>query len=318
MPRVTAVISSDSRNARRLTRSKMMEHNPEPEQISDANIRRKPEFFVYIYNVSQIEQRIARPWAHPNLVIPACEPDEPYGQPAVLPDIVQDRIDRPGSWDIGVRGVDGRFLAQDAIHPDLPGTDWKTYKPVPAGNAGSLGTDLYALGVWWSTNNPPTEEEVKTARDRLAATYRQQIQVANRLQMAGKSDEITPLMHRAADFFDLDLAWHTELTARQVCPGCGEKVPASMARHMPREKCGYVFDWNAALRSGVATKKEADEAGVMLGVEEPEEFVDGLEDGTAIATGEGGEQEPEPEPVAAAKPAARTAAQPKKTVKRKR
>jgi hypothetical protein len=279
MPRVNAVISSDTRNARRLTRAKMMEMNPPPEQILDANIRRKPEFFVYIYNVSTMEQRVARPWAHPDLIIPACEPDQPYSQPAVIPDIVQDRVERPGSWDIGIRGVDGRFLAQDALHPDLMGGDWKSYRRIPKGTAANDGTDLYALGCWWSTNNPPTQEEVKTARERMATTYREEIRKATTLQMAGKADEITPMMHRAADFFDLEASWHTELSARQICPGCGEKVPVSMARHMPKEKCGYVFDWNRAIRAGLATKKEADEADVMLAVVEPEEFVERIEGG---------------------------------------
>ena len=52
MPRVNATINDGSRHARRLTRAKMVEMNPEPEQILDANIRRKPEYYVYIYNVS--------------------------------------------------------------------------------------------------------------------------------------------------------------------------------------------------------------------------------------------------------------------------
>ena len=309
MPRVNATINTGSKHARRLTRAKMIEMNPEPEQILDANIRRKPEYYVYIYNVSTLEQRIARPWAHPELIIPACEADQPYSQPAVIPDIVQDRVERPGSWDIGIRGVDGKFLAQDALHPDLIGGDWKSYRKIPRGTAANDGTDLYALGCWWSTNNPPTQEEVKTARDRLSATYREEIKKASALQMQGKPDLITPMMHRAADFFDLELPWHTELTARIACPGCGEKVSAGMVRHMPKDKCGWVFDWNRAIRAGVATKKEADEAGVMLGVEEPEEFVERIDSGEEEE--EGDEMEP-------AAPAAEPAAPPKKKPARKR
>ena len=305
MPNVNATIASGTRNARRLTRAKMMEMNPEPEAILDANIRRKPEYYVYIYNVSTMEQRVARPWAHPELVIPACEPDQPYSQPAVLPDIVQDRADRVGSWDIGIRGVDGKFLAQDALHPDLIGGDWKSYRRIGTANAANLGTDLYALGCWWSLSNPPTEEEVETARERLAATYRLEIQAANALQMQGKSAEITPMMHRAADFFDLQLAWHTELAARQVCPGCGEKVAVGMTRHMPKDKCGYVFDWNRAIRSGMATKAEADDAGIMLGVADPEAFEE------QIQTGEQGVEE-----APAGEPAAKTASKKKPSRKR--
>jgi len=295
----------------------MQELNPEPEQIIDANIRRKPEYYVYIYNVSTMEQRISRPWAHPALIIPACEPDQPYSQPAVIPDIVQDRVERAGSWDIGIRGVDGKFLAQDALHPDLLGGDWKSYRRIPKGSAANDGTDLYSLGCWWSLNNPPTEEEVKTARDRLAATYRQEIQKANALQMQGKPEEISPMMHRAADFFDLELPWHTELTARIVCPGCGEKVSSSMVRHMPREKCGYVFDWNRAIRAGVATKKEADEAGVMLGVEDPEAFEERLEAEEVDATDNGPtEGTDEPEPVIGTKSAETEKPAPKRSRRR--
>jgi len=317
MPRVTAVISSDSRNARRLTRAKMNELNPEPEQILDANIRRKPEYYVYIYNVSTMEQKIARPWAHPALIIPACEPDQPYSQPLVLPDIVQDRVERPGSWDIGIRGVDATFLAQDALHPDLIGGDWKSYRPIPKGSAANDGTDLYAYGCWWSLNNPPTEEEVETARNRLAATYRQEIRKATALQMQGKPDEISPMAHRAADFFDLELPWHTELTARIVCPGCGEKIPSSMVRHMPREKCGYVFDWNRAIRAGVATKKEADDAGVMLGVEDPEAFEERLEAEEADAVdNEPTEGTDEPAPVIGTKSAETEKPAPKRSRRR--
>lgn len=273
--RPNAAIIGDSENATRMTRSMMDQKNPTGILLNNAFLNRRPNYFVYIYNASDIQHVIPRPWAHPNVIIPPCEAGEAYSRPFIIPDILAEVIPQAGRHGLAVNGVDGKFLAQDAIMPESPNGSWETYQRVAAGNAMSGGTDLYQLGCWWSLNPEPEVDsrEVTLAHARLGAFYEEQIGKATALSLEGPKGVamITPLMHRACDHFKLTTEWHKRFTARVECPGCGETVPAGIVRHMPKDKCGFVFNWLGAIKQGMATKAEAKESGVSLAGEPLEE-----------------------------------------------
>ena len=270
MPRPTAtVLGTATPNARRMTRAKMEEMNPSGIMLNNAFLNRTPAYYVYVYNVSDMQHRIERPWAHPAVTIPPCEEGEAYSRPFIIPDIVAEVTPTVGGRvSLAVNGTDGKFLAQDAIHPEQIGGDWQSYQAPQISMSGSFGTDLYALGCWWSLNESPEpdSDEVMTARGRMEATYQRLIDEATLLSLGSQDDrkKIYASHHRAANYFKLSAPWHQRFTAKVECEGCGQIIPANVARHMPKDVCGFVRNWPAAIRGGMATREEARAAGITL------------------------------------------------------
>jgi hypothetical protein len=269
MPRSNAtMLGSDTPNARRMTRAKMDEFNPSGILLNNAFLNRKPAYYVYLYNAGDLPRRIERPWAHPAVLLSPCEPGEAYSKPFIIPDIVAEAIPQAGRTGLAVNGVDGKFLAQDALFPDNPFGSWEDYQPTPAGMAQNIGTDLYARGCWWSLDPSPEvdSEEVLTARNRITRHYEHLVQQATEFSMQGLEGmkQITGEMHHAADFFKLKTSWHQHFTAQIECPGCSQTIPLGTMRHMPKTVCGFVLNWPGAVRGGMATREEARDAGIIL------------------------------------------------------
>ena len=206
-----------------MTRAKMEEFNPFGIVLNNAFLNRTPNYYVYIYNVSDIQHRIERPWAHPAVIIPPCEEGEAYSRPFIIPDIVAEvQPTVGGRVSLAVNGTDGKFLAQDALHPEHPTGDWQTYIKANVANSGSFGTDLYGLGCWWSLNQDPEvdSDEVVTARQRLEATYEGLIEQATQFSLEGEDGrkKITHMMHRAANYFHLETPVAHEVYAQGFMP----------------------------------------------------------------------------------------------------
>lgn len=238
----------------------------------DANLRRPPMGYVYIYNVSPIEHHIERPWVGPQrlgkiIILPECKPDEKYSKPFVIPDPLQEVTPRiAGSAELIARGVDARFYAQDAICPDQPHANWRTLQPMNAAAMGGEGTNLYALGAFWEESNPPSEEAVQKARERLTETFNRLVQQGSALHAQAKTQEITNLMHTAAEWLHVNVDWHKKYRPEVECPGCGDFVHSGIARHM-KQDCLWVFDKKRAWEGGQASREEAIAWGLVA--EEP-------------------------------------------------
>lgn len=269
MPSPTATISSDTADAKRMTKTIERQLNGTTFLTGDANLRRPVDSWVYIFNVSPIEHKIWRPWVSEmrmgqGIILPPPAEGEEYGKPFQLPEILQEVTPRiQGGSELVTRGVDGKFYAQDALYPDQPNGDWKTYRPLNSANSmsGGEGTNLYKLGCFWTTQNPPEPEAVAKARERLEETFNAEVRNATNLALQGKNAEITNLQHIAAEYLHVDVEWHKKYRAKMECPGCGEFVNAGIARHMAPE-CRWVFNWDKALAGGQATMEEAVAAGV--------------------------------------------------------
>lgn len=234
----------------------------------DANLRRPVTGRIYMYNVSNIEHRIERPWVAPQrlgkcIVLPACAAGEKYSKPFVIPEVIQEVTPRiAGSKEFINRGVEGSFYAQDALCPDQPHANWRTMRPMNAAQMTGEGTNLYILGCFWTDKNPPEPEAVAKATELWVKTANELILQGNILAQSGKVGDITNTMHLAADYLHVNVDWHRKYRAEVTCPGCGDYVPQGIARHMKAE-CRWVFDWQRALDGGQATMDEAIAAGVM-------------------------------------------------------
>jgi hypothetical protein len=272
MPAPTATIVKGSQNAARATEAKHREKNDNFVFNGDANLTHTPQFWVGIFNVSDREQRVERPWVHPQrlgqvIVIPACEPGERVSKPFVIPDIVQMREERMGSWMLSVRGADGRFLAQDAINPEDPRGNMHSMRRIGAGVAANSGTNLYNYGVFWITAATvaelvPTDEEIELAHSRLETTYNDLIAEADSLALMGAEGikQIGNLHRRAAKYFDLDRDWNKRYTRKISCPNCEEPLAPSAA---VCTKCPAVINWTRAVALGLRTPEQAIAAGIL-------------------------------------------------------
>jgi len=269
MPAPTAAISTGTPNAERMTRTMNQNSNPDFVFMGNANVARPPSFYVRIFNVSDYEQKIERPWvsfnpAHKSkvIIIKAKKPGEMYSAPFLISDVVQipDRNIHTGQ--MGSYGVDGKFLAQDALNPDEPQGNWKTVRELGAGQAGNEGTNLYHWGLFWTLNETPTDEEVLTAVARMEANYNRLIDEAKTLWMSGEQGrkQIGNTHRRAAQYYRQEFEWNQVYKATQECPGCGSRI-SMVAVVCP--KCPATLNWEKALSLGLRTVDQAVAAGIM-------------------------------------------------------
>jgi hypothetical protein len=272
-------VLSDTPTARRVLGGMAKNKNENFVFTGDANMRRIPAFYIGIWNVSDIEQKIERPWVNPRpdpsapekslgkiIIIPARGDSERYSKPFLIPDILQEPVERAGSWEVNVRGVDGKFLAQDALNPEDMRGSWKTVRPVAEAALVNEGTNLYHLGLFWEVagphgDDPPSEEAITTAEKRLVATYNRLVQEANLLFMQGAPGQlrIGHLHRHAANYLRVNVPWNQQFERQNQCSNCGTTLPVTASRCF---NCKKVINWERALAEGTATPEEAIAAGI--------------------------------------------------------
>lgn len=257
-------------NAQRMTKSMENSTNPEFVFMGNANVQHEPKFYVRIFNVGELQHLIERPWVSYNpahhskvIVIPPREKSEKYSKPFLIADVVQIPIKHISVGEIHTNGVDGKFLAQDAIHPEDPRGNWRSVRPYNAGTAMNEGTNLYRWGVFWTINDQPTDEELAAAYEKKEANYNRLIEEAKMFHMGGaETRKQIGFTHRlAASYYGLEFEWNQLYTERRECPGCGSNVKAS-AVICPQ--CPAVFDWTKAVALGLRTVKQAKDAGILF------------------------------------------------------
>jgi hypothetical protein len=244
MAQPNATIEQGSENAKRMEDSLRKGQEAPPRMIGDMNAAREVKFYIYVYNVGPIEHHIARPWAHitpsgKEIVIPACKPGKPYGEPLLIPDVVQEKTFVSGSNEFGTRGVDGKFLAQDALNPDDPTGSWKSVRPINQGLTTNIGTNLYNFGCFWTLANPPEPEAVAKAKERLTEYANAMIVEANNMHIQKRDNEIGFVHRKMAEYLGVETEWHQVYSAKIACPGCGEAIKDGIAM-CPH--CSAVFD----------------------------------------------------------------------------
>lgn len=225
--------------------------------------------FVYIYNVGPIEHKLGRSWAHPipgvgnGILIPACPFGEEYSHPVALPEIIKEAVVfTDGDGGIRFEPRDGAKYAQDICNPDDPQGNWQSPSCDKDQPTVGAGHNLYLWGVFWTWNNPPTKAEIERARKRTEAHCNQIVEQGNMLHVSAQDsrysgERVGPLHHAAATYLGIETDWHRQHIAKTPCIACGEPInpKAALCNH-----CGAVIDWDRAVRSGLRTKAQKDEA----------------------------------------------------------
>lgn len=198
----------------------------------------------YIFNLGPMEHNVEKGSAGV-FKIKACVDAEPYSEPLVIPSVWRDSyfIEQ----EMKTHAVSGEFMAIDIVHPITAS--------IGAGKTWwSMGANLDDIGVFWTKNNPPSDEDIAKAREKMEKTYRKLLNMAASIEAAGRIDDITPLMRIAASYFQEDRPWNKIYRKLSECPGCMEPVKAGAIKH----SCGYIFDLDRALLAGMLSQEEHD------------------------------------------------------------
>ena len=181
---------------------------------------------IYFYNVSQLDFNTPRPPNHAHLYIRACPKGEPFimARGSIVHPFQEIREDQnENKFPVLTNGY---REATRMMNPMNPGTD----QSFAIASEFHHGDNLNDFGVFWSLNNPPTAEELSTAKKRMETTYRKELE---RMGRAKTADEALQMRNRisaaAADYFGVSATWHqTDLISRDhgkvECGACGEKI----------------------------------------------------------------------------------------------
>jgi hypothetical protein len=233
---------------------------------------RAPEYFVYVYNISEQEFTVSRPPLFSEAKIKGRKPGSEYNlfgmfpQPLLMP---KGNVD---SNEIDIISQDTRRFVTDMINPDNLGIDQDAL--IEKSTSGGTN-DLGAKGVFWSLRGPstknyknpygeePTPEEVKAARGRMEKRFRFLLDQAKAVEVSNPAqlrEILSPEHHTAAEYFGESYSWHNKQVRADYCPQCGEKMRAGAAFHKTEDGGICVLDWDRAIKAGARTRAQAFEA----------------------------------------------------------
>lgn len=223
----------------------------------DANMFRAPDYYVYIYTISNREFIVCQPPLFPRLMIRPKVAGERYSLVLKLPSPFQQE-DREGAvGDLIVRATPAERVAASICNPNNPTLN-QDAKVVDGAILG-LGVDLNSQGVFWSKNNPPTDDELVAAEKRRERYYKSLLEKARTLEISNPK-ELEYLLnqdyHMAAEYFNVETSWHKKLMKFVECPLCGESMKPGVAIHAGTNGCGGVVDWDKAIAAGLRKEKD--------------------------------------------------------------
>jgi hypothetical protein len=240
------------------------------------------KYFVHVYNIAGREFFIQRPLI-PKLKARACPAGERYIKVTSLrhPYLQLDHEDNDVSTP-RFREHSAERIAQDICNPESLSLD----QNVITADAFNLGGNLSTQGLFWSKNDPPTEEELKAVEKRLEIRYQTLLDTATALEKVNNGrdlyDRITPEWHAAADYFGIETSWHQKRTkkapevSKVECPNCGEPIKPGAPFHFV-EGVACVNDWQRAVAAGVKKKSDVPEDFQWWKIEEPVSHKEGVE-----------------------------------------
>lgn len=250
-------------------RSKAMSDGENMRNIApflDPDQYRSPEYFVYVYSVVDPRPdgyhliRNCPPLIR-NLAINELTPGERYVNVQKFPHPVNQPDVNPMNEQRVTYYHNAQRVAQDVVNPENISLNQDA--KMAADKSFTEGNDYGKLGVFWSLNNPPTDEEINKAIKRKEAFYRKRLDQARALEASSPKDlfaYLTPTDHVAADYFGEEFSWHKVSQRPASCPNCGESIKAGVAYHRNIDGIFCILDWKRAVESGIKTEKQVPES----------------------------------------------------------
>lgn len=218
--------------------------------IFDPLVYRKPEYWVYLYTISDRDFLVSQPPLVPGLQIRAKKPGERYAFVTKIPSPMVEVYPDVDTSDFRYSTHVGERVAQSICNPDNTTLD----QNFTAAKGLGIGTNLNEQGVFWSLNDPPKEEEIKAAEARREKYYRGLIEKARTLEISNPKEleaTITQDYHLAAEYFGLETTWHYKMVKKEECPNCGDSVKPGVAYHYNAAGALCVIDERRAKKAGV-------------------------------------------------------------------
>ena len=235
--------------------------------MQDYLYSRKPDFWVYLYNVSEQSFDVFRPPLFANIHIPGRTRGETYVTAARLPSPLLAPQGSVDTDEISTQLLDTRRVLMDVCNPDNLSLDQNSVTAKPT----NIGNNLSQRGVFWSLNNPPTEEEIKAATLRMEKHFNTVLEKMKALETSdpkGLLEALSPEAHTAADYFGVETSWHGRRSKPMDCPQCGERIKQGVAFHKTDEGGLCVLDWARTVKAGARTIQQAIDAGAFEDVAE--------------------------------------------------
>lgn len=241
---------------------------------------READYMIYLYNVCVGWEfpPVQQPPTFPSFKIPTCKKGEKFAF-TTLPAFVNNPIERPGAvegtTEITYRRVDGREAANSLVNPDAhPRNPFEAqFRNIEKfGNRDQTGNNLNAFGIFWSMttpDDPKLKEELDACRARLNTTMRGLVEQGNNLNAQGNLKDISPLMHFAMEYFNLEADWHKSHEHRVPCPNCGMPIREGLAYHKNEFGDRCIIDHERYQASIVKEKTAASAAAQESDEEEP-------------------------------------------------
>jgi hypothetical protein len=233
-------------------------------QNMDPELYEPPRRFVYVYSVVDPRPTPLMRYLPPlvkNLRIPELKPGERYtlvtkiSDPMLQPDYDVD------SGQKKVHRHNGLKVAQDIVYPENVTLD-QDFQLKPE-HVYAEGNNYGHLGVFWSLNNPPTEEEISKAVARKERYYRALLEQARVLETSDpkRMNEVLSINHHcAADYFGEEFAWHRTAKKPMACDNCGEPIKPGVAFHRSTDGIICVLDWKRTVDAGVRKPEDVPES----------------------------------------------------------
>jgi hypothetical protein len=222
---------------------------------------RKPDYYVYLFNVSEETYKVARPPIAKEILIPGKKPGQEYGFVGRIP---QPLILREENVDASVGRIgteDARRFAMDIINSENLGFDQDAV--MDPRYSFSKGHDLGKKGVFWSLNEIPTAEEIKKAVNRMEKEYTRLLDEALAVERSNPQmlrEMLTPAHHAAAEYFGQEQSWHGKKSKPMDCPVCGDRVKYGIAYHIDAANELCIIDWARTVKAGKRSRAQAFEA----------------------------------------------------------
>jgi len=222
-------------------------------------LNRAPEYFVYIYSVSEQEHVVSRPPIMKEMRIVGRKKGERVAFVTRLPQPLVTPKGNVDSNEIDIGVMDTRRFATDIINPD----NLTINQDALVDHVTGQGNDLGQKGVFWSLNNPPTEAEIVAAETRLRKRYKFLLEQARTVETSAPAklaDTLSPEHHMAADYFHETLSWHGAPVHKDNCPRCGGLANVGAPFHTLEGGGICVGDWDKAISAGARSRAQAYEA----------------------------------------------------------
>lgn len=224
----------------------------------DANLYRQPDYYIYIFTVSDRDFTVSQPPLFPALYIPARKKGERVSFVVKLPSPFQ-QLDREGAvGDLITRGHRAEAVAQSICNPNNLSLDQDA--PINDRSILGFGVDLNAQGVFWSRNEKPTEDEIRRAELRRERYYRALLEKARVLEISNPkelNDILNQDFHQAAEYFHQETSWHKTMIKFEECPLCGESIKPGVAAHKNSLGGTCIIDKDRAKLMGLPTTSPA-------------------------------------------------------------